>query len=83
MNAITPKITGRSIMAQHAKPAHKAAARMVGYALTLGDADGYLALAGVLELRLTDQERAGLAYAALRAMDHGAACTVADAALGA
>jgi len=77
MSNVTPKITGRSIMAQHAKPAHKATARMLGYA------DGYLALADLLALRLSDQERAWLAYAALRAMGHGTACTVADAALGA
>lgn len=77
----TPK-PGRNAMSLYAKDAHKAVARMVGYALTLGDSDSYLALSDVLALRLTDQERAGLAYAALRALDTDNAENIAAAVLG-
>jgi len=83
MTPIKAQPAGRSAMSLYAKPSHKATARMVGYALTLDDADGYLALSCVLELRLTDKECASLAFALLRALDQGAACAVADAALGA
>lgn len=79
--ALRAALAPRSIMSTCAKPSHKAAARMVGYALTLGDADGYADLADVLALRLTDQERAGLAYACLRAMDDQPAYDVASLAL--
>ena len=76
------KAPPRSIMSTCAKPQHKAAARMVGYALTLGDAAGYADLADVLALRLTQAECAGLAYACLRAMDDNTAMMVTDNAMG-
>ena len=58
---------------------------MVGYALHLGadDFDGWMQAAFVWRARLSDQERAALAYAAMRALDPEDAAAVADAALGA
>lgn len=44
-------------------------ARVIGYALTLGDADTWAGFASVARARLTSEERAALAWAALRALD--------------
>ncbi|KKL88532.1 hypothetical protein LCGC14_1923740 [marine sediment metagenome] len=55
-------------MARYGKSAHKAVSRMIGYTLTLGDTDAFFALSDLLSLRLSDFERAGLAYAALMAL---------------
>ena len=55
---------------------------MVGYALTLGSAAGFVDLSKVIAARLTPLERAGLAYAAMRALGDGGAAMVADAVLG-
>ena len=65
--------------------AHLGACRMVGYALHLGadDFDGWMQAAFVWRARLSAQERAALAYAAMRALDPEDAAAVADAALGA
>ena len=75
--------SGFNAMSKFAKPAHKAVARMVGYALTLDTADGWSGLAFVLTARLAETERAALAYAALRALDQEQAELVAATVLGA
>lgn len=60
-----------------ATPDHKRAARMLFYAMTLGDFDGWAAAATVLRARLAATERAALAWAALRSLDADDADTVA------
>jgi hypothetical protein len=54
------------------KPAHKAVARSIGYALTTGDSEGWGMFTAIVLLRLDDAERTGMAYAALRSLhpDH-------------
>lgn len=59
----------RSSFSQFMKPEHKRMSRMIGYTLTLGDADTWAGLATVAMARLTVEERAALAWAALRALD--------------
>ncbi|WP_099828232.1 hypothetical protein [Oceaniglobus indicus] len=84
MNALTPiepKSTGRNAMSLYAKPAHKAVARMVGYVLTLGDSASWHGLTMVLIARLSDTERAALAYAALNSLDDADAYKTASVAL--
>ena len=68
-------------MSRYAKPAHKSAARMLGYALTLGAEASWWDFAAVLYARLTRKERAALAYAALMALDYDDAHVAAEAAL--
>lgn len=69
-------------MSKWAKPAHKAVARALGYALTLGvDGDRSAALAMIFAAKLTEQERAGIAYAALRSMDEDHAYQIASFAI--
>ncbi|MGK7754684.1 MULTISPECIES: hypothetical protein [unclassified Roseovarius] len=57
----------RSRMARYAKPAHKKAAKALGYALTLDSRDAWFAASVVWQARLTPQEAATAACAALRA----------------
>ncbi len=68
-------------MSRFAKPAHKSAARMLGYALTLNDFDTWAGLALVLRARLDTTERAALAYMALRSLDEADAIATSEAAL--
>lgn len=56
-------------MSECADPGHKSVARIVGYALTLGDFEDWAGAAAVLEARLNPKERAALAWAALRSLD--------------
>jgi hypothetical protein len=51
------------------KPEHKRMSRMVGYTLTLGDADAWANFTTVAMVRMTVEERAALAWAALRSLD--------------
>lgn len=55
-------------MAQLAKKEHVRAARMLGYTLTLGDYAAWAGFITFLMIRLTRQERAALAFAALRSL---------------
>lgn len=72
----------RSAMSKWAKPAHKAVARAIGYALTLGiDSGRALGLATIFAARLSDEEKAGLAYAALMSMNEDHAYAVATLAI--
>ena len=72
----------RSMMARYAKPAHKKAAKALGYALTLDTPEAWLAASTVWQARLTPQEAAVAAWAALRATDPDLALIVASEALG-
>ncbi len=73
----------RSAMSKWAKPAHKRVARAIGYVLTLGlTGDRAAGLARIFSALLTEDEKAGIAYAALRSMeDHDAAYQVGSIAL--
>lgn len=71
-----------AILKKHMPDAYKRVARMVGYCLLLGDdADNWHGLSVVLAARLEPHQRAALAYAALKALDHDTACLTADMAL--
>ncbi len=59
----------------------KRTSRSVGFALWLGGADDFLGLVPIFKVRLSEDERAGLAYAALRSLEHDHACWIADAAI--
>ena len=62
--------TSKNAMSKWAKPAHKRVARAIGYVLTLGfSGDRAAGLATIFATLLTDEEKAGLAYAALRSME--------------
>jgi hypothetical protein len=71
----------RSAMSQFGKAAHKKVARSVGYALTLGTSAAWHGLTVILISRLTEVERAGLAYAALNSLDKDNAYSIASLAL--
>ena len=58
-----------SLMSKLMQPAYKKVSRCVGYALTLGDDDGWQALAEILAARLTQSERMALGYAAFCSVD--------------
>ena len=68
-------------MSRFAKPSHKSAARMLGYALTLGTEADWAVFSALIFARLTATERAALAYAALNALDDPDAFMTAEAAL--
>jgi hypothetical protein len=63
-----PPASNRSAMSKWAKPAHKAAARAFGYALTLDDEAGWSGLSVVMLARLSDRERVALAWAVLTSL---------------
>ncbi|MGR3292308.1 MAG: hypothetical protein ACU0C9_14130 [Paracoccaceae bacterium] len=69
-------------MSRHIKPAYKRAARMLGFALTLGNYETWSATAAVWAVRLTAEERAALAWAGLKSLTHEQAAMVAETALG-
>lgn len=50
-------------------PNHKRLSRMLGYCLTLGDADAWAGFSFVAEARLSEAERAGIAWASLRSLE--------------
>ena len=58
-----------SLLSKHIKPDHKRMSRMIGYTLTLGDADAWAGFVAVATARMTPEERAALAFPALRSLD--------------
>lgn len=60
---------------------HLKVVRMLGYVLTLGTQDAWWGLVPVLMARLTIEERAALAFMALKALDGDTANITAEAAL--
>jgi len=56
-------------MAKTGRQAHKAASRVVYYALTLDDPFGWERASWVLGVRLSERELSALAWAALAALD--------------
>lgn len=71
----------KNAMSLFAKPSNKAVARAIGYALTLGDEAAWHGLTIVLMARLSDQERAALAFAVLISLSNEHASAVAEAAV--
>ncbi|MDK3019633.1 hypothetical protein [Pseudodonghicola flavimaris] len=63
------------------KPTHKRMSRVLGYSLTLGDAEGWAVFSKVAALRLSDEERAALAYAVLNSLSPEQAALVAAASM--
>lgn len=61
-----------------AKPAHKRAAKLLGYGLTLDTADGWQAVANVWAVRLTAGERASILMAALASLQPDQAAAILD-----
>lgn len=55
-------------MSKFAKAPHKSAAKMLGYALTLGDFDAWFNFTTVIMARLTTKERVALAYSVLNSL---------------
>ncbi|WP_306043855.1 hypothetical protein [Mameliella sp. MMSF_3455] len=53
-------------------PAHKRMSKMLGYTLTLGTSDAWSGFSDVAAARLSNEERAALAFASLRSLhpDH-------------
>ncbi|WP_306114187.1 MULTISPECIES: hypothetical protein [unclassified Roseovarius] len=47
---------------------HRKAAKVLGFALHLGDFNSWVKLSGVWSVRLKDEERAAIAYAALKSL---------------
>ena len=81
--AITPKDyrkPGRSAMSLYAKDRHQRAAKMLGYALT--NPELWAATGLVWAVRLTPNERAALAFAALNSLEPDDAERTAAAAIG-
>jgi len=76
----TPK-QRRSAMSKYGKADHKRAAKTLGYALTLGDVTAWHGFTIVLLARLTERERAALAFAAFNSLDHNNAYKTASVAL--
>lgn len=58
--------------------AHKKSAKVLGYALVLGDFEDWEAASVIWQARLTGAERAALAWAALRSLDDDDAREVAN-----
>tara|TARA_R110002073_G_scaffold215154_1_gene375418 strand:+ start:220 stop:543 length:324 start_codon:yes stop_codon:yes gene_type:complete len=69
-------------LTQYMPDAYKRVARMIGYTLLLGkDADNWNGLSVVLSARLTVEERAAIAWAALRSLDGETATATYQAAI--
>jgi hypothetical protein len=72
---------GKSAMSLYGKDGHKRIAKAVGFALTLGTTAAWHSLTILLLARLTEAERAGLAFSALRSLDEDNAYSVASLAI--
>lgn len=72
-----------STLSRYIKPEHKRMSRMLGYCLTLGTEQAWRGFSMVAAVRLTPEERAALAFAALQALQEDHAELAATAALDA
>lgn len=59
---------GGSFLSKHMKPEHKRMSRMIGYCLTLGTFDAWSGFSTAAAARLSETERAALAYASLKSL---------------
>lgn len=64
------------------KPEHKRMSRMLGYCLTLGTADAWSGFSFVAAVRLSETERAALAFSALNSLELDHAEMTAAASIG-
>lgn len=71
-----------SSLGRFMKPEHKRMSRMLGYCLTLGTADSWSGFSFVAASRLSDTERAALAFSALNSLELDHAETTAAASIG-
>ena len=72
----------KSTFSKLMKRPHLGATRMLGYALTMHDFDTWEAASAVWQARLTTEECAALAWAALRSLDRDNAVEVVETVLG-
>ncbi len=70
-------------IAKHIPYHIKRVSRCLGYVLWLDDAESWFGLSVILRARLTDEQRAALAFQVLRSLDYDLACMTVDAVLGA
>ena len=68
-------------ISQHIPDHIKRVSRSLGYALWVGDQNQWFGLSLILRARLSDEQRAMLAFMALKSLDHETACMTADEAL--
>jgi hypothetical protein len=68
-------------MSLYGQDGHKRIAKAVGFALTIGTTAAWHGLTILLIARLTEAERAGLAFSALRSLDEDNAYSVASLAI--
>ena len=76
----TPRLTDAEILRRHAAARHKAAGRLLFYALVSGEPSAWAEAGGALPYRLTDAELAALAFTSLRACDRQTRAQVIEAA---
>ncbi len=81
IHPMPPRQAKKSAMSRYARPAHKRAARALGFALTLGTEPDWWVFSALINRLLTDQEKTALAYFALMAMDEHQTQITAEAAL--
>ncbi|NDV52941.1 hypothetical protein [Salipiger sp. PrR003] len=80
-HANNTKKSARSAMSLFGKDSHKRVSKAIGYALTLATESAWESFSKVLAARLTYEERAALAFAALRSLDEDTAYLTASAAV--
>lgn len=69
-------------LSKYIKPDHKRMSRSLGYCLTIGTYDAWTAFTALAAFRLSETERAALAFSALNSLDLDKAEITAAAALG-
>lgn len=74
-------VAKRSAMSLYVNPAHKRASRVLGFALTLDNPASWYAASSVWQARLTPQETAVMAVAALNATESELEQSIAEEAL--
>lgn len=82
MTIQTPITKSRLNLSRYISDDHKRAAKVLGFALTLGTFDAWRSAGVTWVTSLSKRECAGLAYTALRALDPEDAQTVATSVLG-
>ena len=68
-------------MSLYAKDTHKTVAKCIGFALTLGTGSAWEKVSALMVARLSKEERAALAFAALNSLDDDAAYMTASVAI--
>lgn len=81
-NPLPSNKKSRSNLGKHMKLEHKRMSRMLGYCLTLGTPDAWCGFKVAAAARLSDAERAALAFSCLNALEDQHAHMTAAAAMG-